>query len=150
VRLLRQARNAPLAAEVLLYFGLTQVLLLLPSCRFLASILRRGLDSSSVALERLPEARRLARVTERIARLWPLGSRCLQRSLVLLWLLKRRGVGGQLRIGVRRNDDSLVAHAWIEIGGRPVNDTAAHCTAFTPLVATDESLNWLRRAELAS
>lgn len=51
---------------------------------------------------------------------------CLTRSLVLLWLLARRGVTAQLRIGVRKDGSSqLLAHAWVEIDGLPVNDEAS-------------------------
>ena len=42
---------------------------------------------------------------------------CLERSLVLWWLLGRLGVEGDLRIGVHRDGDRLAAHAWVERGG---------------------------------
>jgi hypothetical protein len=52
-----------------------------------------------------------------------LGShQCLTRSLVLLWLLARRGTAAQLRIGVRKQGGHLLAHAWVEAGGTPLND----------------------------
>ena len=52
-----------------------------------------------------------------------LGSRtCLTRSLLLGWLLQRRGVQSQLRIGVRVTQGALDAHAWVECDGIPVND----------------------------
>lgn len=47
---------------------------------------------------------------------------CLTRSLLLGWLLRRRGVESQLRIGVRLNQGALDAHAWVECDGVPVND----------------------------
>ena len=47
---------------------------------------------------------------------------CLTRSLLLGWLLRRRGVASDLRIGVRLNQGVLDAHAWVEYGGVPVND----------------------------
>lgn len=47
---------------------------------------------------------------------------CLTRSLLLGWLLRRRGVRGDLRIGVQLVDGSLRAHAWVECDGVPVND----------------------------
>ena len=52
----------------------------------------------------------------------PFPSTCLTRSLLLNWLLHRRGVNSQLRIGVRRTHDKLEAHAWVEYQGWPVND----------------------------
>jgi hypothetical protein len=47
---------------------------------------------------------------------------CLPRSLYLWWLLRRRGVRCELRIGVRLNDGAFEAHAWVEHAGVPVND----------------------------
>ena len=47
---------------------------------------------------------------------------CLTRSLYLWWLLRRRGVRCELRIGVRMIDGALAAHAWVEHAGVPVND----------------------------
>jgi hypothetical protein len=47
---------------------------------------------------------------------------CLTRSLLLGWLLRRRGVESQLRIGVRLANGVLDAHAWVECAGVPVND----------------------------
>jgi hypothetical protein len=47
---------------------------------------------------------------------------CLTRSLLLNWLLRRRGVRSELRIGVRMEGSALDAHAWVECEGRPVND----------------------------
>lgn len=50
-------------------------------------------------------------------------STCLTRSLLLDWLLYRRGVNSELRIGVRLVQGRLEAHAWVEFAGKPVNDT---------------------------
>lgn len=49
-------------------------------------------------------------------------STCLSRSLLLCWLLRRRGVDTDLRIGVRIEGDQLKAHAWVEYQGVPIND----------------------------
>lgn len=58
------------------------------------------------------------------ARRGPFPASCLTRSLVLQWLLRRHGIASQLRIGVRRLQGPLDAHAWVECGGVPVNDRA--------------------------
>jgi hypothetical protein len=47
---------------------------------------------------------------------------CLTRSMLLGWMLRRRGVATQLRIGVRMTQGSLDAHAWVEYAGVPIND----------------------------
>ena len=36
------------------------------------------------------------------------------------WWLRRRGLASQLRIGARRNGDTLDAHAWVELAGTPL------------------------------
>jgi hypothetical protein len=48
--------------------------------------------------------------------------RCLHRSLTLWWLLRRRGIRTEIRIGVRKQDGRFQAHAWVEHEGSPLND----------------------------
>jgi hypothetical protein len=56
------------------------------------------------------------------ARRGPYRATCLPRSLLLWWQLCRRGFGAQLRMGVTRHGEELYAHAWVELGGTPLND----------------------------
>ena len=43
---------------------------------------------------------------------------CLRQALVLWWLLARRGISTDIRLGVSvASDDTLDAHAWIEHNG---------------------------------
>ena len=61
-------------------------------------------------------ARRLARAVERASARLPGQSQCLPRAMALQWLLRRRGLGGSLLIGVlagssRGSIDDL--HAWV-------------------------------------
>jgi hypothetical protein len=65
------------------------------------------------------EARRLGDVVMRVLPRLPVDSRCLMCSLTLISLLARRGIGGSLVIGVRP-DEEFGAHAWVELGGRPI------------------------------
>ena len=70
----------------------------------------------------LPAIKELGELVNIAAR-HTLGSRtCLTRSLLLGWLLRRRGVQSELRIGVRFTQGALDAHAWVECEGVPVND----------------------------
>jgi hypothetical protein len=67
------------------------------------------------------DSARLGRVVGRTLRRLPADTRCLTRSLVLVALLARRGIAASLVIAVRPDNDlSLVAHAWVEMDGRPV------------------------------
>jgi hypothetical protein len=63
--------------------------------------------------------------------LWPM--RCLPSSLCLRWLLGRAGLPARLRLGVARDGSRLLAHAWIELAGRPVGDTEEGIAPFAPL-----------------
>ena len=41
---------------------------------------------------------------------------CLRQALLVFWLLRRRGIQTDLRIGVRREGESIFAHAWLNYG----------------------------------
>ncbi len=45
---------------------------------------------------------------------------CLEQSLALYLLLRRRGVPAELRLGVQAYP--FYAHAWVELDGEPVNE----------------------------
>lgn len=52
-----------------------------------------------------------------------IGTLCLVRSITLWFLLRRRGIDAELVIGaLPAGGDRLQAHAWVEVGGEPVND----------------------------
>lgn len=51
------------------------------------------------------------------------GAMCLGRSLLLWYLLRRRGMDAELVVGARSPvDDAWMAHAWVELDSQPVND----------------------------
>lgn len=58
---------------------------------------------------------------------------CLPRALVLCRLLRSAGYPAELRIGVRRMDATLEAHAWVESNGRAVGERAHVAAAFDVL-----------------
>jgi Transglutaminase-like superfamily len=64
---------------------------------------------------------------------------CLRRSLVKQFLLSRRGVNTGLHIGVRRNQEKLDAHAWLEFQGQPIGEKDPPSSQYTPLA--DETIN---------
>jgi hypothetical protein len=73
-----------------------------------------------------PEAaERVAREVERAGReysVYPVD--CLVRSLVVVWLLRRRGIAAELRLGVRTLTGRFEAHAWVEHCGVPLGEDA--------------------------
>jgi hypothetical protein len=69
--------------------------------------------------------RRAAQMMAVACRVQPLRSSCLPRTVVLWSLLRRRGIGADVRIGVRCDSNGeFRAHAWIEWNGEVLNDAA--------------------------
>ncbi|HEX6041226.1 lasso peptide biosynthesis B2 protein [Longimicrobium sp.] len=58
---------------------------------------------------------------------------CLEQSLALYVLLRRRGVRAELRLGVVPSP--FHAHAWVEVDGVPVNEDAETVARFLPMPA---------------
>ncbi len=54
----------------------------------------------------------------------PANPNCLERSMMLWWLLRLDGIGGELHIGARKEGGRFEAHAWVELGGQVLNDSA--------------------------
>ena len=64
---------------------------------------------------------------------------CLAKSLTLWWLLGRQGISSRLRIGIRKQNDQLEAHAWVEREGVALNEPEErhhHYAAFDAALAT--------------
>jgi len=57
---------------------------------------------------------------------------CLPRSLTLWFLLRRRQIESELRIGARKGGTVLEAHAWVEYMGCALNDSDDVQQRFTP------------------
>ena len=69
------------------------------------------------------DARPLGEAVGLVAGRSVVGARCLGRSLVLWFLLRRRGIDAELVIGAGTpRGGELPAHAWVEVAGEPVND----------------------------
>lgn len=58
---------------------------------------------------------------------------CLSRSLVLRDLLAQKGIGCEVRIGVRHRGPEFDAHAWVEVDGTVVNDSADTVATYAPI-----------------
>ena len=51
---------------------------------------------------------------------------CLAKSLTLWWLLMRQGIAAELRIGIRKENEKMAAHAWVERKGVALNEPEEH------------------------
>jgi hypothetical protein len=95
------------------------------------------LETEHIAsVEEIRRAQHYADVIEATSRHHVVRSQCLQRSLVLHRWLHRESIPSELRIGVRKDNGELKAHAWVELGGQVVNDRLPAVRAFSPLDRT--------------
>jgi hypothetical protein len=62
---------------------------------------------------------------------FPGRARCLEQSLALYVLLRRRGIPVELRLGVQPYPFN--AHAWVELNGTPLNEERETVSQFVPL-----------------
>lgn len=135
IRLHRPAR-LPAKLEAAICLSLAAAGFVLPKPVFLRRWTDHALSRDVGRPADIQQAYLLARDVGAVARRLPRRARCLQRSLALSWMLRRRGMGGRLRLGVITKDSGIQAHAWIEIAGEPVNDSRDRCAAFTVLEST--------------
>jgi len=99
----------------------------------------------------LETARRAARMVSIAAAHTFFQSSCLDRSVLLWALLRRRGIDSDLFLGVRRDPGNFEAHAWVEINGAVLNDTDDVRERFAPFsvpitAAGQPPLSWATHA----
>ena len=73
------------------------------------------------------------RAVARASALYPGRAKCLEQSLVLYYLLRRRGIAVQYCQGVMAYP--FEAHAWVEYAGEVLNDIPEHAVSFARLPA---------------
>jgi Transglutaminase-like superfamily len=138
---LRRFSALPRAAKL----DFVRAVLLLPLIRM--SLRLRGFRATqktlqlriSIGVAALPEAaaaeqtRLACRMVLAAGRYSLLKGTCLERSLALWWLLARKGIATQLRIGARKSGEKFEAHAWVERNGAAIGEpdgTHLHYAAF--------------------
>ena len=94
-------------------------------CRRLLARLTPAVNKSATEADCPAESQALAvgRIVTAAAAHGPYRANCLQRSVVIWWLLRRRGLEGELRIGARKEGGRFDAHAWVEFSGRALNES---------------------------
>ncbi|MGH9754003.1 MAG: lasso peptide biosynthesis B2 protein [Blastocatellia bacterium] len=80
----------------------------------------------------IAQALRISRLVSVAARHGVYPANCLQRSLALWWMLRRRGIESELQFGARKTDGRFEAHAWIEVAGVVLNDSDDVRLCYTP------------------
>lgn len=109
--------------------------------RFQALLMRRLLLRAAGQAD-MERAQRVALTINRAACNGLYRANCLQRSFVLWWLLRRRGIDTQLRIGVRKRGARFEAHAWLEYDGIVLNDDADISTRYAAFAGDVLELNF--------
>jgi hypothetical protein len=110
-----------LAGEILATYATVRRLLWRRTLPETVAALRMGAgDGESADGASRDDARHLASATVRTIRLLPTDSRCLVRSLVLIRVMARRGLGCTLVLSSPPPGPGFEAHAWIEHGGVPL------------------------------
>lgn len=64
---------------------------------------------------------------------FPFSGRCLARALTLWIFLERKGIKTNLRFGMKKEDEKLAAHAWVEYKEKPLTidpEVHEHYTVF--------------------
>jgi hypothetical protein len=128
-----RVRDAAVGARVIGLLGVVEVLIRWMPLQRLSRLLgvrvdlgpgRPGMapvDPRSLS----PRQRRRVRMTLRLSARWPFSEGpCLRRSLVLARLLRPDDVA--VRLGFPRESGIAIAHAWVELRGRPLEDVSAY------------------------
>jgi hypothetical protein len=116
--------------EAALILPLAAVALRLAGFRATRGILDRFARPSRGAAAIQPAG--VARMVAAAARLGPVRARCLAAALTLEALLRRRGFPAHLRLGVRKHEGRLEAHAWIEHEGAALMEPSRQHAHFLP------------------
>jgi hypothetical protein len=62
---------------------------------------------------------------------------CLRQALTLQDMLARRGIPTQLCLGARKENGTLLAHAWLEFEGQPLVERQNNKAFFTPFIPVE-------------
>ena len=138
---LRRFSALPAAAKsdfvrAMLLLPLLQFTLWLRGFRATQKSLQARINKSVVTMPdavATPEVERVCRMVLAAGRHSPMGATCLEHSLALWWLLGRKGITSQLRIGARKAEGKFLAHAWVERNGEAIGEpegTHVHYAAF--------------------
>jgi len=100
------------------------------------SALLPATDISPPDKNALTRAHHLGRLVDIAARYGIYRATCLRRTLALWCLLRRRGVPAEIRVGVRKSDNTIAAHAWVELAGAVVYQAGDSVDAYMPFSAS--------------
>jgi hypothetical protein len=127
-------REKQLFCEAFTFLVLSQLSIKLVPFRRIYSFLHTHWNNyPSGPLERSDDIRLVKLSLLRAANLLPWKSLCLSRSMAAFVMLRRRGIPAFVLAGVKLEDSSFLAHAWVHAGCEMPNAEPAEA-AFTALV----------------
>jgi hypothetical protein len=97
-------------------------------------------DSKSPEPNVLGVARRIAHLEVVTAANLFFRTNCLEQSLVLCRMLRRRGLSADLRIGARKEADRFEAHAWVEVAGNVIDGGGTEHLHFVPFEQSESPM----------
>lgn len=107
---------------------------------------RRWLDSLSHSANPRPatqanidSARSAARIASIAGRRGTVNATCLRQALLVYWLLRKRGLAPELKLGVRKHEGVVDAHAWVELEGQSLDPQPLVHKAFEPYNRTEDN-----------
>jgi len=124
--------NRGVLLQAIVLFPCIALGLRLLSFKALCNLLERSLPAVAASSTWQRRAETIARLVQAAATHGVWRTNCLQRSLLLWWLLRRRGIAAELRIGVSRQTDHFEAHAWVECEGVVLGDRPDIHQTFAP------------------
>lgn len=96
------------------------------------------LNNTKVNINEGALAKKIIKLSEIAARFQMRKTNCLRRCLSQQQLLKKRGFSAKMHIGVRFEDKKLLAHAWLTLQGKVINDNAEVTTRYSELKVNNE------------
>ena len=109
------------------------------SMRLLAWLARRP-GSGAIPPEPLAYALDVAALTRAVSAYSPFRARCLEHSITVWYLLRRKGVAGELVLGTRLRGDAVDHHAWVTLGGRIVTEVQSPGWEYVPFPGAGDLL----------
>lgn len=87
-------------------------------------------------------AQRFQRLVGFASRLHLMPMTCLIKSLTLQKILSRQNISAQVKIGAQKIQAVIVAHAWVEVDGKPIGEADDVSQKFHVLESTDRLINF--------
>lgn len=80
--------------------------------------------------QELRDADRLAQLAATAGHRGLLQATCLRQALLVYGMLRRRGLQPELKLGVRRDGEAFLAHAWVQLAGHRLAQSDVQFASF--------------------